>query len=225
MVVWSARVEYACSPVSGDAQPLERTRRIIGVGAVGAALAAGIFTTGRAGAEGLDDGVRFKSVAVQGNPLGIVVGRYSADVEFLPEVHHALHVTPIGYYALPGADDSFRGFGAEVGYRWYSGLHGPHGLFAGASFLVGEYRYVHATNNPSLLDMPDDTQFVSLGGALDGGFQAIVLGNFAVGAGAGVQYSADTARPHFEYMNHPWHDALYGPGLRPRVLVSLGAAF
>ncbi|MDP9035983.1 MAG: hypothetical protein M3O50_14380 [Myxococcota bacterium] len=183
------------------------------------------LTTGASMADGIDDGVRFKSVALQGNPLGLLVGRYSVDLAFLPEPHHALHLTAIGYYALPGVDDSFRGFGGELGYSWYSGEHGAHGLFAGASFLVGEYRYVHATANPSTLDVPDDTHFVSLGAAVDGGFQAIVLGNLAVGAGVGIQYTADTARPHFEYVNHPWHDALYGPGVRPRILVSVGAAF
>lgn len=193
--------------------------------AFAALLAAGLVCPRGARAEGLDDGVRFKPVAIQGNPLGLIVGRYSADVELLPEPHHAMHLTAIGYYALPGVDDSFRGFGAEMGYRWYAGQHGPHGVFAGASFLVGQYRYVHATTQPSAFDVADDMQFVSVGGALDGGFQAIVLGNLAVGAGAGVQYSVDTARPHFEYVNHPWHDALYGPGVRPRVLVSIGAAF
>jgi hypothetical protein len=35
----------------------------------------------------------------------------------------------------------------------------------------------------------------------------------------------DTIEPRFEYPNHPWHDLLYGWGLRPRALLSIGAAF
>ena len=45
-------------------------------------------------AEELDEGVPFKSVALQGNPLGLVIGRYSADLEYLPAPHHALHLDP-----------------------------------------------------------------------------------------------------------------------------------
>jgi len=176
-------------------------------------------------AEDVDEGVPFKSVGVQGNPLGFAIGRYSADLEFLPQPHHALHLTPVAYYALPGTDDQLTGFGGEVGYRWYSGAHGPHGAFVGASILAGEYQYIHSTTSTSPFDVPDSTQFLSLGGAIDGGFQAIILGNLALGAGAGVQYTADTTQPHFEFVNHPWHDLLYGWGLRPRVLCSVGAAF
>jgi hypothetical protein len=53
----------------------------------------------------------------------------------------------------------------------------------------------------------------------------VILGNFAVGAGVGAQYTADTVQPTFEHENHSLHDLLYGWGLRPRVLLSLGAAF
>ncbi|HEY8038619.1 MAG TPA: hypothetical protein VIF15_02450 [Polyangiaceae bacterium] len=175
--------------------------------------------------EDLDDGVRFKSVGLQGNPLGFAIGRYSADIEYLPAPHHALHLTPVGTYALPGTDDQLTGFGAEVGYRWYSGALGPHGVFVGGSFLAGELEYIHGAVVGLPLDQPDDTKYVSLGGALDAGYQVIVLGNLAVGAGAGVQYTIDTVEPHFEYASHPWHDLLFGWGLRPRALLSVGAAF
>src|SRR5580692_1043357 len=56
----------------------------------------------QARADELDEGVRFKSVGLQGNPLGLAIGRYSADIEYLPEAHHALHLTIFGYYAVPG---------------------------------------------------------------------------------------------------------------------------
>jgi hypothetical protein len=178
-----------------------------------------------AGADDIDEGVAFKSVAIQGNPLGIAIGRYSADLEYLPEPHHALHLTGLGYYALPGVDDQFDGFGAEAGYRWYSGTHGPHGLFLGASAVAGSYHYVHSTESPSPLDTPDDTHFIALGGAIDAGWQAIVLGHLAVGVGAGAQYTLDLDTPHFEYATHRWHDLFYGAGLRPRALLQVGAAF
>ena len=190
-----------------------------------AAFAPALLLDGEARADDLDEGVPFKSVAVQGNPLGLAIGRYSADLEYLPVPHHALHFSPVGYFALPGVADELTGFGAEMGYRWYSGLYGPHGFFLGASFIALSLQYIHGALPGVPLDSPEDTSFVQLGGAIDAGYQVVILGNFAAGAGIGAQYTADTTQPTFEYQTHPLHDLLYGWGLRPRVLLSLGAAF
>ena len=179
----------------------------------------------QARADELDEGVRFKSVGLQGNPLGLAIGRYSADIEYLPEAHHALHLTIFGYYAVPGASDQLTGFGGEAGYRLYSGSHGPHGFFVGLSFVTAELEYSHLATLAPPADASVDTHFVELGGALDAGYQLIELGNFAVGVGCGAEFIVDTVQPHFEYQSHPWHDLLYGPGLRPRALLSVGTAF
>ena len=191
----------------------------------GVAVALGLLLEGAARADDLDEGVPFKSVALQGNPLGLIIGRYSADLEYLPAPHHALHFSPVGYFALPGVADELVGFGAEMGYRWYSGLNGAHGFFVGASFIALSLHYLHGALPGVPLDAPEDTSYVQLGGALDAGYQVVILGNFAAGVGLGAQYTADTTQPTFEYQNHPLHDLLYGSGLRPRVLLSLGAAF
>jgi len=190
-----------------------------------ASALASVLCAASARASDIDEGVAFKSVALEGNPLAILVGRYSVDLEYLPFAHHALHVTPFGYYALPGVSDQLTGFGGEVGYRWYSGNHGPEGFFAGASFVAGELEYRHNATVSGPLDASDDTSFVELGGAIDAGYQILLLGNLAVGVGAGAQYVVETTRPHFEFENHPWHDLVYGAGLRPRALLSVGAAF
>jgi hypothetical protein len=189
--------------------------------AVGAALAGPVT----AHAEELDEGIAFKSVSLRGNPLGMVIGRYSADLEYLPAPHHALHLSPIGYYSLPGVADELIGFGAEGGYRWYSGQYGAHGFFVGASFIALSLEYIHGAVPGVPLDSPDDTQFVQLGGAVDAGYGIIVLGSFTASAGIGAQYTVDTAQPHFEFPSHPLHDLLFGSGLRPRLLLSVGAAF
>lgn len=190
-----------------------------------AALALALALSRTARAENLDEGVRFKSVALEGNPLGLAIGRYSADLEYLPAPHHALHLSPVGYFALPGVADELTGGGAEMGYRWYSGLYGPHGFFVGASFIALSLTYIHSALAGVPLDASEDTSFVQLGGALDAGFQVIILGNFAAGVGLGAEYTADTLQPHFESPNRPWRDLFYGPGLRPRALLSLGTAF
>ena len=189
------------------------------------AFALALSVAGVAHAEDVDEGVPFKSVALQGNPLGIIIGRYSADLEYLPVPHHALHFSPVGYFALPGVADELVGFGAEMGYRWYSGLNGPNGFFLGVSFIALSLQYTHGALPGVPLDAPEDTSFVQLGGAIDAGYQLVFLGNFAVGAGLGAQYTADTTQPTFESQNHALHDLLYGWGLRPRALLSVGAAF
>ncbi len=193
---------------------------LVALGGIGSLLAP---RTARA--EEIDEGLRFKPLAIQGNPLAFIIGRYSLDLEYLPAPHHALHATPLYYYALPGTDDQLTGFGIELGYRVYTGESGPQGLFAGLSFLVAELEYIHG--NPARVpgDQAEDTQYVQLGGALDVGYQAIILGNFCVGAGLGAQLTADTHAPHFEYASHPYHDLFYGPGLRPRALLQVGTAF
>ncbi len=176
-------------------------------------------------ADDIDEGEPFRSVALEGNPLAMAIGRYSLDLEYLPAAHHAAHLTAIGYYALPGPTDTFQGFGAEVGYRWYASSHGPEGFFIGGSFLVGGYEYAHTTPNLSAVDTPYSTQFVSLGGAVDAGFQWVVLGDFAFGLGAGAGYTVDTAPPKFGPVHPAWQKLVYGPGASPRVLMSVGAAF
>lgn len=188
-----------------------------------AAALAGVPGTARA--ENLDEGVPFKSVAIEGEALGVIYGRYAADLEYLPAPHHALHLSPVGYFALPGVADEVTGVGAEMGYRYYSGLYGPHGFFLGASFIALSLQYVHSALPGVAFDSPQDTSYVQLGGAVDAGYQAVFLGNFALGAGVGLQYTADTTQPHFEAANSAWEGLLYGWGLRPRVLLAAGAAF
>jgi hypothetical protein len=187
-------------------------------------VAGHVAWAGPARAQELDEGVRFKSVALQGNPLGVIIGRYSADLEYLPAPHHALHLTPVGYFALPGVADQYFGYGAEVGYRWYSGVDGPNGFFLGGSVLVGSFTYVHTAQPGVPLDASDDTTFAQVGGAIDAGYQLVFLGNVAVGAGVGASYTVDTESPTFEAGNRT-DSLLYGAGLRPRALLSIGAAF
>jgi hypothetical protein len=189
------------------------------------AFALALSLDGAARADDLDEGVPFKSVALQANPLGLIIGRYSADLEYLPVPHHALHFTPVGYFALPAVSDELTGFGAEMGYRWYSGLYGPHGFFLGASFIALSLQYIHGALPGVPLDAPQDTSFVQLGGAIDAGYQVVILGNLAVGAGVGVEYTADTTQVTFEPQSHAMESFLYGWGLRPRALLSIGAAF
>lgn len=201
---------------------LARARSTAATASLALALLSGALP---ARADDIDEGAPFRSIVIQGEPLAIAIGRYALDLEYLPAPHHAVHLTAVGYYALPGPTDTFQGFGAEAGYRWYAGNSGPEGFFVGGSFLLGGYEYAHTTPNASTVNLPYSTQFVSVGGAIDAGFQWVVLGNFAVGAGAGAQYTVDTTPPQFGPVSHAWQALMYGPGVSPRVLLSIGTAF
>jgi len=186
------------------------------------------------------EGERPKNIAVEGNPLAIAIGRFSATIEYMVAPHHAITLSPHYYFALPGTADLIDGPGVEAGYRWYSRTGGPFGWFVGASALFGAYRYRHTAdtvyNDPAcagatppgncvVLDGSVDNAFDSIGAAIDAGYQLVVQERILLAGGLGAQYTFFTKSPGFEFASHPRHDLFYGPGFRPRLLLAAGAAF
>jgi hypothetical protein len=168
-------------------------------------------------------------VAIEWNPLALIIGKLSANVVIVPEDHHAFVLSP--YYtstttapiALVDASgaatmrlpqQTFQGFGGELGYRYYWGRGGPRGLFVGPSILVASMT-AKAEDGTS-------TSFVQYGVAGDAGFQALVADAVSITVGGGVQYAATTVSipnqqfPANVFANH---------GVWPRLLLSLGWAF
>jgi len=109
---------------------------------------------------------------------------------------------------------TFSGFGGEIGYRYYSALGGPRGFFAGPSLLFGAMT-AKAANGV-------DTLFQSYGLAADVGYEALVADRIALALGGGVQYQLtsksipDQRLPASLYANSR---------VAPRVLLALGVAF
>jgi hypothetical protein len=167
-----------------------------------------------------------RSWSVELNPIGIAIGRYSVNVEYLPLPHHALVVNP--YFAYVNADvqagdleysQSFVGGGAELGYRFYTGSKGPHGFYVGPSFLFGQY----SASQDAVGSIPATSAgFTTVGGAIDVGGQAVVGPGIVIGGGFGVQYTKATE----DFEDLPFAAAiLAGGGFRPRFLLSAGFAF
>jgi hypothetical protein len=169
-------------------------------------------------------------VSLAWNPVPIfALGKVSFDVVIAPVDHHALVLSP--YYvttttvpffvynditgsptALP--QQTFEGFGGEIGYRYYFGLGGPRGFFVGGSFLIGAFT---ATAQNST-----QTHYMSFGGAVDVGYQALVADRVVLGAGLGLQYTAmDTSLPNQQFPANLYANS----GLYPRLLLSVGWAF
>jgi hypothetical protein len=180
-----------------------------------------------------------RTLTVEWNPLSLFIDRFSVTAVVVPGDHHGLVVSP--YYtwastvpystnidgqgnALVGPGDSpyalnvlsqtFKGFGGELGYRYYSGKGGPRGFFAGPSLLLAA---ITATAGNGT-----QTSFGDVGIAADAGYEALVADAVAVSVGAGLQYTfttrsiPDQQLPASIYAN----ERLY-----PRLLLSMGYAF
>ncbi len=173
---------------------------------------------------------RFNAIALVANPLGIVIGRFSADLDYLPMVHHAIHGSAHYDFAFLGNDAHLYGGGIEVGYRYYTGTGGAEGWFLGGSLLYGKSHYVHRgspsckSTSPVACDLAGDQAWQAFGVALDGGYQVLV-DRVVIGVGMGVQAVYYDESPVFEADTRDRSVLLYGAGFRPRALLSLGGTF
>ena len=172
-----------------------------------------------------------KQFALSTNPLNLFIGRYGINFEYQPTLHHGLIVSP--HYDHVNADvstidittgyavtynDSFSGFGTELGYRFYSGDKGFNGFFAGPSLLLATYK-----SSGSLLGSNNATQsFSSIGWAWEVGGQGQLGGGFIIGGGFGMQYTSVSKN----FSDLPATAAIIaGGGWRPRFIMSIGDAF
>jgi hypothetical protein len=168
-------------------------------------------------------------VAVEWNPLPLfTIGRLSADVVIVPVDHHALVVTPfyerVGTLPIDVFDDqgnatqlpqqTFEGFGAEIGYRYYTGRGGPRGLFVGPSLVAAAMRAT-AQNGTT-------TSYVDYGFAVDVGYQMLLADAVSLSLGAGLQYTTpDRSIPDQQFPA----DIYANSRVFPRVLAGLGWSF
>lgn len=174
-----------------------------------------------------------RTVTIEWNPLALFIDRFSLNVVVVPGDHHAVVLSPfytwantaeystgldaqgnmLGY-TLSVPSQTFKGFGGELGYRYYAGTGGPRGFFAGPSFLLDAITAT-AYNGAQ-------TNFSGYGLAVDAGYQALVADAVSVSVGAGAQYMFTSKSipsqqlPASIYAN----ERLY-----PRLLLSFGYAF
>jgi len=128
------------------------------------------------------------------NPLALVYGRVSANVEYLLAPHHALYLSPsiLAWSANRGdpksviangfgfASESSRGLAIELGYHYWIHWHRSlRGLYAGPALLLG---------NTSDATAGDPTHRQSYwGAAFDVGYQDVMPSGFTWGFGAGLE--------------------------------------
>jgi len=176
---------------------------------------------------------------VEWNPLALIIERFSLNVVFVPVDHHALILSPFYTwssttpyatgidasgsglmdangmpYTLNVLSQTFKGFGGELGYRYYFDRGGPRGFFLGPSFLLAAITATAGNGS--------ETSFADLGFAADAGYEALLADCIAVSVGGGVQYTLPTK----SMPDQQWPASIYANnGFRPRFLLSLGYAF
>jgi hypothetical protein len=158
-----------------------------------------------------------RHVALSFSPLTLMLARYGLTLDLVPVSHHGITLT--AFYAFTRTNEDsygnlFKGWGGEIGYRYYFGHDGPRGLFLGPSLLLGTYEGVPRVG--------DAVSFKNWGAAADIGWQATVIDRVALGIAAGVQYTEPTVKlpvqelPAAVYANR---------SVMPRLNVWLGVAF
>jgi hypothetical protein len=136
-----------------------------------------------------------RDVAITLNPLGLIAGRLSANVEGQLAPHHSLVaspsviVFPVGRggskdlvsEGLGFASRTSHGYGIELGYHyWVQGWRALRGPYLGPSVLLG------LTTDANV---GDPTHLQSYWGvALDAGWQEVLSSGFTAGAGAGLEF-------------------------------------
>jgi hypothetical protein len=168
-------------------------------------------------------------LTVQWNPLPLFISKLSADVVIAPGNHHAVVVSP--FYAWPSTaafnttdgsgnvtgiipSQTFTGFGAEIGYRYYAGYGGPRGFFAGPSVIVSSMKATAYDGST--------TPYLGYGAALDVGYGAVVADRIALTLGLGAQYTrTDKSIPAQQFPAAVFANA----GVFPRLLVAAGYSF
>lgn len=167
-------------------------------------------------------------VAIEFNPVSLIIGKISANLIIVPIEHHGLVLNPffaststVPIFVYDDAGNAtqlpvqkFMGGGGELGYRYYFGRGGPRGLFIGPSFILGDYSATAQDGSSS--------SFLSFGGAADIGFQALVADRVSLSLGAGLQFNATSKTiPQQQFPA----DVYANTGFRPRLLASIGCAF
>lgn len=140
----------------------------------------------------------FRSIALTLNPISLAIGRIGLNAEWLPTTHHAIVLNPFGQFTSAGSEGdvggktSYSNFGAELGYRLYTGSRGANGFFVGP-FVTALTSSSKTSINYQGTKSEGSTTFFAYGGGLDLGGQHVFKNGFTIGGGAGIMYLASSA--------------------------------
>ncbi|MCL2825320.1 MAG: hypothetical protein FWD57_15120 [Polyangiaceae bacterium] len=166
----------------------------------------------------------FMHFSITFNPLTLILGKFGANIEYLPTRHVGIMLNPSyleqgegsGFESPEQIEGNLKQYGAELGVRVYSGDSGASGFFAGASLV-----FIHTKHKQyekfqySLFELSKTLN--SIGVAVDLGGQYISEGGITFGGGIGMMRLH--ASDDLEYVLFPTK------GIYPRVLMTFGYSF
>ncbi|MGH7271010.1 MAG: DUF3575 domain-containing protein [Polyangiaceae bacterium] len=171
-------------------------------------------------------------LSIEWDPLSLLYNRLEGRIEISPIDHHVLVVSPFYFNSRTASFEEsaqggagspvtvlvpsqrFEGFGAELGYRYYTGLSGPRGFFIGPTLTYAQMQETAGDGTK--------TPLRDYGIAIDAGYQALVAERWVVSVGLGLGYTltsrslADQLWPANTYANG---------GVLPRPLFAVGYSF
>ena len=166
----------------------------------------------------------FRSLALTLNPLSLLLTRIGVNVEWLPTAHHAIVLNPFGQFASAGEEGqlggktSYTNFGAELGYRFYTGTRGANGFFVGPfTTLLSSNSTTTMTANGTKTE--SSSSFFAYGAGLDLGGQHVLKNGITLGAGLGLMYLAASASGGAS------SSTIKFEGVLPRLLFTAGYSF
>ena len=167
----------------------------------------------------------WRPVAITLNPLSMALLRFGANVEYMFAHHHGLILNPyfqtvsVSAGAGPSSSESsYTNFGAELGYRFYTGNRGANGFFIGPAVFV-QRTNTSATVTSGGQSSTAESGTMVYGGIVDLGGQHVFKNGFTIGGGAGVMYLTTPDEPKNT------SSTVKFAGVLPRVLFTAGYSF
>ncbi len=160
-----------------------------------------------------------KPYTVLFNPLSAAVGRYSFDLIYLPVRHHAIVLNPFGQFISAetgGTKTSYSNYGAEIGYRLFTGSRGANGFFIGPFATYTAYNTETTVNGVG----SGSASFSAYGVGADLGGMHVFDFGLTIGGGVGVMYLRGSGGE-----GTATSSTVKVEGVLPRFLLSIGYSF
>lgn len=169
------------------------------------------------------DEPRFRPLAITLNPMSLALGRFGVNVEYMLGTHHGVMLNPYGQFTSAESGNtktSYKNFGAELGYHFYTGHKGANGFFIGPQLL-----YMHSSSETTAsgagVSVGGTSTFDAYGVAVDLGGQHVFDNGITVGGGVGLMYLKSSATADAGATS----STLKFDGVLPRFLAMVGYSF
>ncbi|MCL2825342.1 MAG: hypothetical protein FWD57_15230, partial [Polyangiaceae bacterium] len=134
---------------------------------------------------------RFRHFTITVNPITMLFARVGINIEYLPVPHHGFMLFPnymefgTEFNPIDSEADTYKLYGFELSYHFYSGTKGANGFFAGPTLVIQRDKYEYETGWAADRATVSGQSNIS-GFAFDFGGQHIFDSGFTIGGGMGI---------------------------------------